>query len=260
MRTLYLFINFVLSFNAFNKAAFADVNSHHTCPAGAHWVKAHHRRAYAKSDGTQISATSVTAHCQTNPTAYSNWHDRLKNGRPADWLQNQEKAKSWSEEERERVIDALSDLPPSLLIDTVRGIFRLDRSQAYDANPASGQDGEITVYDPAFTKEQNLARILGHEMAHELYRHLSVDDKRNYLFAADWLPYKNTKTGEWLLIPNRDQYVAEDGKESPTEDFSNNIEYYLFDPDALKVKSPKVYDWIQKKFGDTFKLAKGVRK
>jgi hypothetical protein len=61
------------------------------------------------------------------------------------------------------------------------------------------------------------------------------------------------------LVPNRDDasFVEEDGPESLPEDFSNNIEYYLFEPETLRRKAPKIHDWIKKKFGDSFKLSKG---
>jgi hypothetical protein len=66
----------------------------------------------------------------------------------------------------------------------------------------------------------------------------------------------------YQLIPNRDTdaYVEDDGMESMTEDFSNNVEYYLFDPQTLERKTPKVYEWLKKKFGDNFKIARGAQK
>ena len=35
------------------------------CGEGQHWVRAHHRRAYVRADGTQVSAADVSAHCKT---------------------------------------------------------------------------------------------------------------------------------------------------------------------------------------------------
>ena len=37
------------------------------CSEGQHWVRAYHRRAYYRADGTFVAATQVTAHCQGNP-------------------------------------------------------------------------------------------------------------------------------------------------------------------------------------------------
>ena len=58
----------------------------------------------------------------------------------------------------------------------------------------------------------------------------------------------------------REFYVENDGKEGPAEDFSNNIEHYLFQPEQLKIKSPKVYEWIRQRYGDSFKIVKGSQK
>ena len=228
-----------------------------TCPPGQHWVRSHPRRAFTRTDGTPVSATYVSACCKPNPTAYKSWNTRLKEGMPPGWIQIHEKQKEWGPDEQERVLEALSDLPASLLVDKVRGIYRLEKSSSDDENPASGQPGEIALYDPAFDPKQNLTRILAHEFAHEIFRQYSKSEEINYLAAADWIVFRNTKTGETRFIPNRDNYVEDDGKESPSEDFSNNLEYYLFDPNTLKEKTPKVFDWIQNKFGANFKLVKG---
>jgi hypothetical protein len=112
----------------------------------------------------------------------------------------------------------------------------------------------IALYDRAFQTDQNIARVLAHEFSHKLYRRLSIDDARSYNSAGDWLLLR-TPRGDLIFAPDRDGYVEDDGREGPDEDFCNNLEYFLFNPHQLKTKTPKVYDWIRKKFGDKFKLA-----
>ena len=58
------------------------------------------------------------------------------------------------------------------------------------------------------------------------------------------------------MAPGRDGFVEEDGKNSVEEDISNNIEYFLIKPQALKTKTPAVFNWFYKKYGDKFKLGK----
>ena len=115
------------------------------------------------------------------------------------------------------------------------------------------------MYDESFENRRNLARILAHEFAHELYRKFSDTEKDQYRTAAEWLLVRKPGSGEYRLIPNRDDtaYVEDDGLESMTEDFSNNIEYFLFEPKTLQQKTPKVHEWISKKFSDSFKVVKG---
>jgi hypothetical protein len=51
-------------------------------------------------------------------------------------------------------------------------------------------------------------------------------------------------------------YVEEDGPSSITEDFFNNIEYFIFERKKLQNTAPKVDAWIQKMFGDKLKVGK----
>jgi len=231
-----------------------------TCATGEHWVVAHHRSDYIKADGTYVSATNVSAHCQGNPPAYAVWADRLKSGRPSMWEMKKEKSKAWTEEEKERVLEALSSLPGELLVPSVDGIYRMEKSDNVHSNPGSGHDNQIVLYDGAFKADQNLARVVGHEFAHKLYRQFYDEDGgRGYAQAAQWEAFKNPKTNESFIMAGRDDFVEEDGKNGPDEDFANNIEYYLFKPSVLRAKSPRIYEWIQKKYGDKFKVGTGVR-
>lgn len=53
-------------------------------------------------------------------------------------------------------------------------------------------------------------------------------------------------------------YVEKDGELSPDEDFANNIEFYLFEPETLRKKSNAIYLWILKTFGSDFKLVRKI--
>lgn len=63
-----------------------------TCPTKSHWVKAFHRKAYYRADGTFVSETDVAAHCQKNSTAYDFWREKLKSGLPPGWPNKSEAA------------------------------------------------------------------------------------------------------------------------------------------------------------------------
>ncbi len=186
--------------------AFADKTPE--CGVGRHWVRAHHSNAYTRADGTPVSASEVPSHCQTNPPSFAKWSEKLKRGMPPKWIEKSEKISAWTPEERERILDALGNLPSELLRDSVDGIYRLKRSAPYDKNPASGVRGEIAVYDPAFAEKQNLSRILGHELAHELFNNLNTPEKDLYRELADWTLSK-TPSGDYILVPTRprDAYV-----------------------------------------------------
>jgi hypothetical protein len=226
---------------------------HPACPPGQHWVNAHHRRAYIRANGTPVSASHVQAHCQTNPPSYAVWSDRLKAGMPPRWEHKGEKLKPWTEEERERVLEALADLPDLLLGLPVQGIYRLSKSDPDSENPGAGHGSDIALYDAAFSSDQNLSRVLAHELAHVLYDRFTQLDARAYNVAARW-KVTRTPNRNQVFIPRMDGFVEEDGAEGPNEDFSNNIEYFLFNSKILLEKTPKVYDWIRKRYGEKFKL------
>lgn len=191
-----------------------------------------------------VSSSEVIAHCQKNPPSYEKWSNKLKKGAPKNWENKKEKPKQWTEEEKERVLDALSELPTILLDCEVEGIFRMEKFLTDESNLAAGKDRQIVLHNNAFEKNQNLTRILAHEFAHKLYRQFydTQDKGKSYAKSADWLSMKNPKTGENFITTWRNDFVEEDGINGPDEDFSNNIEYYLFAPHLLKSKNPKIYD------------------
>ena len=43
----------------------------------------------------------------------------------------------------------------------------------------------------------------------------------------------------------RKNIIEKDSTFSISEDFANNIEYYLYGPKTLKRKNPKIYQWIK---------------
>ena len=224
------------------------------CPPGEHWVKAHHRRAYIRSDGSKVSATEVTAHCQKDPIGSSFWKPKLKTGKPPGWERAQEKVGAWTPEEDERVLEALALIPDSLWAKTLNGIYRLGKSVDYP-NPASSMSGQIALYDTAFDETRNLTRILAHELAHESYRNLSQDEAKSYGEAANW--FNVAEEGkEPIYISRGTGFVSEGAKRGPDEDYANNIEYFLFAPNTLKETTPNVYKWIGQKFGGSFRVGK----
>ena len=60
---------------------------------------------------------------------------------------------------------------------------------------------------------------------------------------ADWKEYDIQ--GVPGIINVRKIFVASDSEDSPSEDFANNIEYYLYEGKTLKAKNPKIYTWVE---------------
>lgn len=224
-----------------------------SCSPGEYWVRAHHRRAYTRADGTFVRPSGVSAHCQKNPAGFDHWNPRKRKGLPPGWQHPEEKSKAWTEEEWERVLEALSELPELLWVPSVEGIYRLAKSR-FPANPAAGEPKSIAIYDAAFETKRNLTQILAHELAHELYRSLSETDVRSYQRATHWFERQVGKRTLVIRGRSEKQFISEDGVDSPAEDFSNNIEHYLFDPKRLEKITSTAHKWIQQRFGDKLKF------
>jgi hypothetical protein len=222
---------------------------------GKHWVRAYHRRAYYKADGTFVSATEVTAHCQGNPSGFDFWKNKIRDSIPTYWPNKGEKVASWSEEEKERVFEALSEVPSGLWGSYIAGIYRLSRSKDYPNSGSSLRTGDIALYDSAFNSKQDpsLARVLTHELAHEEYQHFSREDLEAYQMATNWVPsFDKSNTFVWSNRRGKDEYVRPDAMIGPEEDFAVNIDSYLFQPRKLKTTVPNAYAWIKNHFGDRF--------
>jgi hypothetical protein len=224
------------------------------CPTGEHWVTAHAQSAYTRADGTPVSGSNHKAGCQKNPASYAVWNDRLKIGMPPKWEFKNEKSKVWTEDEKEKVLEALAALPPLLVNEIVSGIYRIKTSVQLPENPAANFQNQIALYDKAFENRQNVARVLGHEFSHTFYQGLTFPEQFDYAKTAEWEGKLGTSLKDTELTLSRSGIVEEDSQNNPEEDFANNIEYFVFNPKTLKEKSPQVYNWISKKFGDKLKL------
>jgi hypothetical protein len=231
----------------------------HDCPSGEHWVRAHKRKAYRRADGTFVKASNVAAHCQGNPASYQYWQPKLKAGLPAGWREN-EKSRPWVVEEQERVLEALDSIPEVLQPKTIEGIYRLQRDGSGSPNPGASQKGKIILYDTVFGSKADLPRVLAHELTHELFRGFTPTEITDYAAAGGWFEIELFKEKMYMRGRPKNTFVEQDGWTKIDEDFSNNVEYFLFQPEALKKTTPKVYDWIKKKYGDKLKLERGSTK
>ncbi len=146
MKLVFYFIYFYAT-TAFG----ADILS---CPAGSYRVKAHPRKAYYRTSGTFVSAANVETYCKEYSAADRFWLPKIKDGRPADWTLKKEISGLWSEAEKQRVLEALSELPEFLWSSSAKGIYRFVKSRD-DPNPSAQREGIIALYDSAFEKALN---------------------------------------------------------------------------------------------------------
>lgn len=227
-----------------------------TCASNQYLVSGHYRSGYVRYDGTIVSATNVKSYCKDKSEIHENWYSKFKNKKPRDWPISLEKFKEWKVDEKELLIEILETFPSDLLRQNVFGLYRSYKSKDFP-NPATSADGIIVIYDSAFESKSNLRRILSHEFAHQLYIDLSDKDLRDYQYATNWFPIDDKAS---RYISRKDGFVQDDGRVSPEEDFANNIEFFLNDPNTLKNTTLNAYQWIKSRYGDKFKYGKADKK
>ncbi|MGE3760584.1 MAG: hypothetical protein AB7H97_22660 [Pseudobdellovibrionaceae bacterium] len=231
---------------------FASLFVEAACPSSQYQVKGHFRSGYTRSDGSVVKATTVKTHCKQLSKGYQYLQSRFAEGVPIGWPHKTEKVRNWTEAEKQRLIEIIEELPDSLLSRAFKNIYRLQKSKDFP-NPATSADGVIVVYDSSFDPARDLGRILAHELSHQSFLELSEEDQQDYRRATGWtVQFERDQKLYW--IPRKDGYVEDDGRISYGEDYANNLEYFLYDPDKLKKVTPSAYKWFEKRFGKGFKL------
>lgn len=249
-------MNYLIVLIIINFIPFISFSKEKPCPPGQYYVREHFRRGHVRSDGAVVRPTSVNAHCKARSQEYEYVAPRLKDPLPDNWPHKKETGSKWIESEKERLIEALEEIPDILRNDHIKGLYRSKKSKDYP-NPATSAEGIIVFYDSAFESSHNLGRITAHELSHQNYRDLKESEKQDYRRALRWTAELEGR--DYYLVGRKAGYVEEDGKISPDEDYANNMEYYLYDPDKLKKTTPEAYSWIKNKYGEKLKLKKGAK-
>lgn len=203
------------------------------------------QRAYKRGNGSQIVEADIKPHCRENPPGYEIWEKKLVTGKPPFWPYSKEQPTAWTEEERERVHEALGELPDLLKDKNMGGIYRL-REATFPGNPSTNNYSDIALYDAAFKSPYILAQILGHEFSHRFYENLSKDKKKSFQNAADW---HHDSKGELYTRRPESKFLRKNGMLSVEEDFADALPAFVLTPLEPKRKSPEIYGWIEKNYG-----------
>ena len=225
----------------------ADIRS---CPEGQYLVRSHWRSGYYRSDGSRVSSAQVSAYCK-NYRIQKPLEIHFYDVKWSTWnIFRKRKYKNFSEKEKKQIREALNKIPRILTNIGKITFYRKDQGEE-PTNPADvyPKSKRIILYDSIV--RYDIERIITHELAHILYENLSNKEVISYATVAQWEGENFEKALE--TASKRKIFVASDGSDSPSEDFSNNIEYYLFEEKTLKRKNPKIYEWVKKFMGGTEK-------
>ena len=207
-----------------------------TCPDGQYLVRAHKRSGYYRSNKTYVSPARISAYCKN----YRNFKPaKLNFSKPQS---SRSKIKNFSKKEIKQIQLSFKELP-GILTKFGKITFQRKKSGVIPNNPAVSNTSKKTIILHDSISRYNMKRVIAHELAHFLYDSLPSKVKKSYKSVAEWelRTYKGNKFNVFM----RKTFVAADSIVSPSEDFANNIEYYLFEGKILKKKNPQIYKWVK---------------
>ena len=217
-------------------------------------VKAYPVKPYKNKNGTLIIKKGETdEHCKLKYPKTEKWQIQFFDGVISGWPLTEEKFKNWSQEEKEIVLNFMSE-QPSLFrdLDNVK-ILRGIKSR-YRNNPGAAvkKVDAIALYDNFF-KSKEKSQILSHELSHLYIYKIEQDKLLRLLEAMGWESDERTnKQSRSSRVP----LLKPDSSDSFNEDLANHFEIYLHHPKLLKNKNIKAYDAFKDVMGINFKLEK----
>jgi hypothetical protein len=150
---------------------------------------------------------------------------------------------------------ALSKMPKSFRPKSLKAIVKASGPGDISSlsSPASSSDEYLILFPKGFLNPDQMPRIILHELSHFMLEREWKSKFSKYKEFSGW----NSLSGRQAYRSG--DFVDPDGRFSADEDFSNNIEFYLFEPEILKEKSPSLYSWIKANLGKFLLLEKGCR-
>jgi hypothetical protein len=196
------------------------------CPDGHYPVRSHHRNAYVKSDGTEVSPADVKESCRPYrksqpPTLI------FTTGTPKRWPNPKDKFRTWTKTEEASIRAVLSQLPISL---THIGEIKFLRSVGPSDSPAYSNSFNQVIVITDEIKSHDLKRVVAHELAHFYWDSLEDKRREEYYVAAEW---KKSADGLTASLVRRDVQIP-DSDIGPHEDFTNSVELLVHDKSLLK--------------------------
>lgn len=203
----------------------------------SHKVNTHQR------NGSTVSSHPRQEYCREKWKHSDKIASSFQNERPELWT-DQEKFKQWSQSEMVEVLKAYEKLPDWLLF--LQKTFHRAEKSTISKNPAASdkRTDSITVYDE-FYKRQNKVAIIGHELAHLLYKRLSVAEITSFTDLAGWT--LKVEDGKVFEVPPS-TVLINDSTLNKEEDFANLIEIYFTDPNKLKNHNLKLFEFFKKRY------------
>ena len=161
------------------------------------------------------------------------WLKKIKLGRPPDWLLSSEDHSELRPSEREQIEKALNVLSDKFPVDSIVGIYKLDRSRNpfSRGTPSTYYKRQIVFYDSAFDDKYDIKTLLIHELGHHLH-----------------------ETDQRTLSRYKGRFSKLD-----EEDFATQFHKFIVTPEELKESNLDVHDWMHENFNKKYFLKECAR-
>lgn len=149
------------------------------------------------------------------------------------------KSRAWTEEEIDFNLQAVNDLPMTML--PIEENHNFLRHKTFDSGNRLA-NASIFLFD--LWEEESAARkryTIVHELGHNVGQALDLTDDPKWLELSGW-------KGEFLNydLPGDKELVSDYSKENPNEDFAETFAAYRYNPEGLKELAPKKYEFMKK--------------
>lgn len=202
-----------------------------------------HRVSTHQRNGSTVSSHPRQEHCREKWKYSDQIVSSFQDEKPSNWS-TQDKFKKWNQADIVEVLKAYEKMPDWLLF--LQKSFHRAEISTIPKNPAASDKttDSITIYDE-FYKRSNKEAIVGHELAHLLYKKLSVSDITSFTDLAGWT--LKVEGSEVFEVPPS-KVLINDSKLNKEEDFANLIEIYFTDPNKIKSYNPKLFEFFHKRY------------
>ncbi|MCX4025373.1 hypothetical protein H0A36_25500 [Endozoicomonas sp. SM1973] len=163
--------------------------------------------------------------------------------------------------EKVKLINIFEDMPTGM--HSIKGLSHLVRRKngmehpihptapavAWRTGKNSGNNGYIEFMESAFRQQSDdyIHRLIVHEKAHFIYgKMLTEQTQSEWAEVGGWYLNPNDSDG-WSTSKQTEFVSAYAHAKNPNEDMAESISYYIINPDKLRSRSPKKFDFIQKR-------------
>lgn len=193
-------------------------------------VTAYPTPPFKNKNGTLIVKKETKEHCRPKFPKAEKWQTQFHDNFLSGWPLQEEKFKSWTQAEKEILLEFLSKQPKVFRdlsdIKFLRGI-----KSKYRSNPGATVKrlNAIALYDEFFASDEK-SQIISHEISHIYIHEINKLKLLELVTAMGWR--ENPTTGKLIFLDSAPR-IKPDSEDDFNEDIANTFEVYLHNSKQL---------------------------